>query len=93
MAGGSGQLADALILLSVCVLHNAAMLNLHELRPQDFVGLSPDAAAELAAKVLQHIVSVQWCRLDGMPESLAVDLIDDFITVVELPDSLVETLE
>ena len=31
------------------------MLNLHELRPQDFVGLSPDAAAELATKVLQHI--------------------------------------
>jgi transposase len=31
------------------------MLNLHELRPQDFVGLSPEAAAELAAKVLHHI--------------------------------------
>ena len=52
---GGTQLADALILLLVRVLHNAAMLNLHELRPQDFVGLSPDAAAQLAAKVLQHI--------------------------------------
>ena len=31
------------------------MLNVHELKPQDFVGLSPGAAAELAAKVLQHI--------------------------------------
>jgi hypothetical protein len=31
------------------------MLNVHALSPQDFVGLSPAAAAELAAKVLQHI--------------------------------------
>lgn len=31
------------------------MLNVHELSPKDFVGLSPAAAAELAAKVLQHI--------------------------------------
>jgi transposase len=31
------------------------MLNVHELKPQDFVGLSPCAVAELAAKVLQHI--------------------------------------
>ena len=31
------------------------MLNVHELKPQDFVGLSCGAAAELAAKVLQHI--------------------------------------
>lgn len=31
------------------------MLNVHELSPQDFVGLSSGAAAELAAKVLQHI--------------------------------------
>lgn len=31
------------------------MFNVHELSPQDFVGLSPCAAAELAAKVLQHI--------------------------------------
>jgi transposase len=36
-------------------LHNPIMLNLHELSPQDFVGLSPDAAAELATKVLEHI--------------------------------------
>jgi hypothetical protein len=39
----------------VWILHNANMLNVHELKPQDFVGLSPGAAAELAAKVLQHI--------------------------------------
>ena len=38
-------------------------------------------------------VSIQWFRLDGMPESPAVDLVDGFITVVELLDSLVETLE
>lgn len=31
------------------------MLNVHQLSPQDFVGLSPCAAAELAAKVLQYI--------------------------------------
>jgi transposase len=30
------------------------MLNVHELKPQDFVGLSPAAAAELAARVLAH---------------------------------------
>jgi len=30
------------------------MLNVHELSPQDFVGLSPTAAAELAARVLAH---------------------------------------
>jgi hypothetical protein len=55
LAGGARQLADALILLSVRVLHNAVMLNLHELSTQDFVGLSPDAAAQLATKVLEHI--------------------------------------
>jgi len=31
------------------------MLNVHELSPQDFVGLSPTAAAELAARVLAHV--------------------------------------
>lgn len=31
------------------------MLNVHELSPQDFVGLSPGAAAELAASVLAHV--------------------------------------
>ena len=31
------------------------MLNVHQLSPQDFVGLSPCAAAELAAKVLHYI--------------------------------------
>ena len=46
---------DALIHIFVWILHNANMLNVHELKPQDFVGLSPGAAAELAAKVLQHI--------------------------------------
>jgi transposase len=48
-------LEDALIHIFVWILHNANMLNVHELKPQDFVGLSPGAAAELAAKVLQHI--------------------------------------
>jgi hypothetical protein len=36
------------------VLHNANMLNVHELSPHDFVSLSPSAAAELAARVLAH---------------------------------------
>ena len=31
------------------------MLTVDQLKPQDFVGLSPAAAAELAARVLQHI--------------------------------------
>ena len=31
------------------------MLNVHELSTQDFVGLSPAAAAQLAARVLEHI--------------------------------------
>ncbi|GAO73669.1 transposase, partial [Comamonas sp. E6] len=31
------------------------MLNVHTLSAQDFVGLGPEAAAALAAKVLQHI--------------------------------------
>ena len=31
------------------------MLSVHELSPQDFVGLSPAAAAELAARVLAHL--------------------------------------
>lgn len=31
------------------------MLNVHELSPQDFVGLSPEVLAELAAKVLAHV--------------------------------------
>jgi transposase len=48
-------LEDALIHIFVWILHNTNMLNVHELKPQDFVGLSPGAAAELAAKVLQHI--------------------------------------
>lgn len=46
---------DALIHIFVWISHNTNMLNVHELKPQDFVGLSPGAAAELAAKVLQHI--------------------------------------
>jgi transposase len=48
-------LEDALIHIFVWISHNTNMLNVHELKPQDFVGLSPGAAAELAAKVLQHI--------------------------------------
>lgn len=31
------------------------MLSVHELSPQDFVGLSPAGAAELAARVLAHL--------------------------------------
>jgi transposase len=48
-------LEDVLIHIFVRILHNTNMLNVHELSPQDFVGLSPAAAAEFAAKVLQHI--------------------------------------
>lgn len=55
LAGLAKQLAVALIHLHTHFLHNANMLNVHQLSPQDFVGLSPCAAAELAAKVLQYI--------------------------------------
>jgi hypothetical protein len=48
------QLEDALILTCVWILHNTQMLSVHQLSPQDFVGLSPTAAAELAARVLAH---------------------------------------
>ena len=50
-----GQLEDALILFFVWILHNANMLNVHELSPEDFVGLSPAATAQLAARVLAHL--------------------------------------
>lgn len=46
---------DALILICVWILHNADMLSVDQLKPQDFVGLSPAAAGELAARVLAHV--------------------------------------
>ena len=52
MEGPPEQLALALIHLHGDSSHNANMLNVHELSPQDFVGLSPAAAAQLAARVL-----------------------------------------
>ena len=55
LLGQAKQLAVALIHLRGDSLDNANMLNVHELSPQDFIGLSPAAAAEFAAKVLQHI--------------------------------------
>jgi len=48
-------LDDALILICVWILHNADMLSVDQLKPQDFVGLSPAAAGELAARVLAHV--------------------------------------
>jgi transposase len=48
-------LEDALILFFVWILHNANMLSVDQLKPQDFVGLSSAAAAELAARVLAHV--------------------------------------
>lgn len=50
-----GQLEDALILIFVWILHNTNMLRVDQLSPQDFVGLSTAAAAELAARVLAHV--------------------------------------
>ena len=50
-----GQLEDALILIVVWILHNTHMLRVDQLSPQDFVGLSPTAATELAARVLAHV--------------------------------------
>ena len=50
-----GQLEDALILIFVWILHNTHMLRVDQLSSQDFVGLSPTAATELAARVLAHV--------------------------------------
>jgi transposase len=41
--------------IAMGLLDNANMFNVHALSSQDFVGLSPAAAADLAAQVLQHI--------------------------------------
>jgi transposase len=48
-------LEDALILFFVWILHNTNMLRVDQLSAQDFVGLSPGAAAQLAARVLAHV--------------------------------------
>jgi hypothetical protein len=48
-------LENVLILFFVWILQNTNMLNVHELKAQDFVGLSPAAAAQLAARVLEHV--------------------------------------
>lgn len=55
LASLAEQLAVALIHLYVHFLHNASMLKVQELSAQDFVSLSPTAAAELAAHVLAHV--------------------------------------
>ena len=55
MALQKGQLEDALISFFVWILHNTNMLRVDQLSAQDFVGLSPEAAAELAARVLAHV--------------------------------------
>ena len=46
---------DALIHIFVWILHNTHMLTVDQLSPQDFVGLSHDAAVELATRVLAHV--------------------------------------
>ena len=45
------------------------MLNVHELSPQDFVGLSPAAAAELATRVLAH-VGAQSRQIESQAQAL-----------------------
>lgn len=70
------QLEDALTLTCVWILHNTHMFRVHQLSPQDFVGLSPTAAAELTARVLAQ-VGEQSCKSNhkqrllssGMPRS------------------------
>ena len=52
------------------------MLNVHALSPQDFVGLSPAAAAQLAAKVLEHIgqqsrqIAQQGQQIDSQAQAI-----------------------
>ncbi len=62
------------------------MLNLHELRPQDFVGLSPAAAAELAAKVLQHIA------LQGQHIAQRDQQIESQAQVIQFKDANIERI-
>jgi transposase len=50
-------------------LHNKNMLNVHELSPQDFVGLSPEALAQLAARVLAH-VGQQSRQIDSQAQAI-----------------------
>ena len=45
------------------------MLNVHALSPQDFVGLSPAAAAQLASKVLEHI-GQQSRQIDSQAQAI-----------------------
>jgi transposase len=45
------------------------MLSVHELKPQDFVGLSPAATAQLAAKVLEHI-GQQSRQIDSQAQAI-----------------------
>ena len=50
-------------------MHNASMRNVQELSPQDFVGLSPEALAELAAEVLAH-VGQQSRQIDSQAQAI-----------------------
>jgi transposase len=45
------------------------MLNVHQLKPQDFVGLSPAATAQLAARVLEHI-GQQSRQIDSQAQAI-----------------------
>ena len=63
------QLAVAPIHLCSQCLHNANILNVHELKAQDFVSLSPAAVAELAARVLAH-VGAQSRQIESQAQAL-----------------------
>lgn len=51
------------------VLHNTNMLNVQELKAQDLQRLSPDALAEVAAKMLQHIIE-QSKQIDSQAQAI-----------------------
>jgi hypothetical protein len=48
-------LENVLIFFFVWILHNPRMLRVDQLSAQDFVGLSPADAAQLATRVLAHV--------------------------------------
>jgi exonuclease I len=60
----------------VLILHNANMLSVDQLKPQDFVGLSPAAAAQLAARVLAQFgeqsrqIAQQGQQIDSQAQAI-----------------------
>ena len=57
------------MVLCAFVLHNANMLNVHQLNALDLQRLSPGALADVAAKMLQHIIE-QSKQIDSQAQAI-----------------------